>query len=334
MFIDYEVLANDLAKAADLRSVQYAPLVNSSDIQAFEAYASAQVNNSLYGDTSKLLSTRPKNCNSSSCGWIVSDGMFTMRNNQKVPADEPIPGDFYPNAHFPLWQAAPLEPFAGAIMYDVRSDDVRKTAIGKVLSTKEPVLTDFIKLIVDHGVKPSAAMYGPITSEEKGEPIIGLSVTVFSFDDIFRNMDLVGSKDLDCVVSSSTTSYTFTFKDNDVLIRGIGDLHDPVFSKYGKKLTIPSSYGYDIYLYPTSIFFGFYVSNSPKVVAGVLVVLILFLTILFSVYMVVEYRFEHRLMEAVQNESIASRDAQIRNKKIYVRYISHEVCYLWCWLIR
>ena len=81
---------------------------------------------------------------------------------------------------------------------------------------------------------------------------------LFTFDDMFRNMLLVGFSEFDCVVPSPTTMYTFTFKSNGVIIRGEGDHHDGAYSKYGKTLDTDSSM-YSIRLYPTKTLYDFYI---------------------------------------------------------------------------
>ena len=173
-----------MSKIANLRGIGYAPLVNASDIKAFEAYARTQVQ-SFDLNTSNLLLSRPPGCNSSTCGWIVSDGIYMLKNGASIPTSEYISDTSYPHTHFPLWQIAPLKEFTRAVMLDMHaSDGPRKVAIDEVLRTKSAAITDFVQLVADRSLKPSSVMYGPITNEGNPDnPVIGLFVGIFSFDE-------------------------------------------------------------------------------------------------------------------------------------------------------
>ena len=331
MSTDFEVIFNDLIKAFKLRSIAYAPLVYSSDIKKFESYAAIQVS-SLDNSSSQLLSTRPAGCNDQLCGWIVSDGVYTVVNGAKTPIDDSFTNTTSSRAiHFPAWQVAPIKDFSPVVMFDFYSSSpAQKSLIDQLLSTKQTVISDFIRPFFGKSLKPAAVAFGPITSDDPGEPVIAMTAATFSFDDIFRSMLLLDSNHVDCVVSSPTTSYTFSLNGDDVTVRGKGDLHDRIYSKYVRTVDVPLTSSYQIRLYPTQSFFNSYVSPSPKILSGSLVGVVVFVALIFLIYMVVGHRFEHRLMEAVQLEMIASRDARLHNKRIYIRYISHEVssCYL------
>jgi hypothetical protein len=244
-------------------------------------------------------------------------------NDVKTPIDDAANSNAI---HFPAWQVAPVRDFPGTILFDAYSaGGSRKAAIDQLLSTKKPVVSDFVKLVIDKTLKPSANAYGPTTSEDPGEPIVAITASTFSFDDVFRSMQLFESNHVDCVVSSPTTSYTFSLNGNDVTVRGEGDLHDRAYSKYKRVVEVPSASNFRITIYPTQSFNDVYISNSPIILSGSLAGAVVAVTLLFLIYSVVEHRFEHRLMEAVQLGMMESRDDQIRNKKVYVRYISHEV---------
>ena len=122
-----------MSKLAELRGISIAPLVNSSDIKNFEDYATSQVK--FYdSNESALLSSRPKNCYSKSCGWIVSDGIRVVRDGSSIPTIHPIPDTLFPNTHFPNLQVAPIKDFIDAIMLDLHANgDSRKVAIDQIL---------------------------------------------------------------------------------------------------------------------------------------------------------------------------------------------------------
>ena len=315
-----------MSTLAKLRGISIAPLVNASDIGNFQDYANSQIK-FLDSNTSKLLTTRPKDCYSKSCGWIFTDGIYIVSNGSSIPTVQPIPDTLFPNAHFPNYQVAPIKTFIKAAMLDLHGNgDSRKSAIDQVLTTKESVFSDFLQLHIDSTLKPSAVFLGPITSEEPGEPIVAMFSGIFSFDEILRQTFLIGGSKhpIDCVVTSSTSSYTFSFKSDHIVIRE-GDFHDTEFTNYKKTVLLPSSPTFQLHLYPTKTFLYDYTSNNPIVVSGISVGLVVFISVIFLVYMLLSRRFEQKLFETMQLQSIASRDAQLKSKKVFIRYISHEV---------
>ena len=323
---DFDGVMTKVAALADLKLIALAPLVTTKDRKSFEAYARSNVN-LLNGPTE--LQKRPSGCNSSSCHWLVADGMYSYENGVKKSVHDSIEDTEYPDIHFPVWQMAPLEPNYQAIMLDFHATPgTQKSTVDKVLKTKTGQFTDILQLIQDAKPRPSAIYVSPIFSDKKGETITGLLFSVFSFDDLLRNAIYKKDKGVQCVITSpSNIQYTLQFDSGDVTVVGKGDLHNKKYDKYRQSINTNAPSIFQIDIYPTESFVAAHLSNIPTTACLVVVFSVAFTGSLFLIYLLIERRFQSQLLQLSQTNfaAVLARDIMLNEKKVYVRYISHEV---------
>ena len=105
-----------------------------------------------------------------------------------------------------------------------------------------------------------------------------------------------------------------------------GELFVSQFSHYGIRLAHSLGY-YTITIYPTIELYRYYVTDTPRNICIIVVFIIAFTATVVFVYGFLTKKREDSLKElAVQSFAEAkSRDAVLLAKKVYVRYMSHEM---------
>ena len=326
----YDALMTTIVELADLRAIAFAPLVTSKNRYGFEKYAKTNVNK-LGGPIG--LNQRPIGCTTSACHWIVSDGIYYLENGRKKPVPNSISDSEFPDIHFPLWHIAPLKPNYKAIMIDIHaSTGPRKVTAEKLLKTKKGAFTDILQLVQDNNLpsRPSSMFFSPITSNEPGNPIVGMYLGSFSFDDLLRNAIFEKDKSIQCVITSPfNTQFTLEFENGEVSVVGKGDLHDLKYSEFRRSIQTQSPAEFQIDIYPTKSYVASHLTSIPSMACLTVVLSVAFTGFLFLIYMVVERRFQFQLMQESKENfaAVVARDILLNEKKVYVRYISHEVNY-------
>ena len=324
----FDGVMTKVANLADLSHIFFAPLVTNKTRSNFEKYT--KNNMGLLQNGPSMIKTRPNGCLSSKCAWIIADGISYPVNGVKQRVPDFLPDTEFPTIHFPVWPVAPISSFYKSIMIDIHAfSGSRKITVDQVLKTKKGVFTDFVQPVPASKPQPSAIYMAPITSNEPGNPIIGLFGGAFSFEDILRGVMYQAKGKIDCVIKSvSGAKFTIVLEEGTVTVVGDSDLHDTKYDKYNQSATLLSpSNQFQVDIYPTKSFIDTRLSNRPIIVCSAFVVSVAFAGLLFVIYISVEKRFQNQLMEESHQNlaSAVAKDAVLKEKKIYIRYISHEV---------
>ena len=312
----FENTMNKINQLAKLRAIRFAPLVNGTTRAKWEAYAKANVH-LLHG---------PASLN-------VSFGIYSPGH---VRDPGYVVGSPHPDLLFPVWQSAPIATTSKGIMSDPHSiPDSRSQTIDLMIATDKYQMTDILPLDVDNALRPSSVFYTPIRAQDSESSLIGISIIAFSWDDVFKRSLPSFYGGIDCVLTSSSQTYTISFQGGELSSIAKGDTHDDAFDAYKVQtyddsshlLSSISQFKYSISIYPTKTFFVHYVDRFPVLVSIGTVAIVVFTFFLVSTYdHIVRKREDSMIKEAsISLADGAARDAFLRSKKIYVRYMSHEM---------
>eukprot|EP01041_Mallomonas_annulata_P010954 gene10954-22884_t len=283
----FESIMGALCNLASARGVSFNPWVTNESRHEFEAYAASHVD-LLHGPESLKKRTNGS--------WIVADGIYNKTGDHKIVRH---PGynkaSKYPNIMLPVWQIAPIALTSKAVMYDVHSGGSRMKVIDEAISTKQGRFTDLVQLVMDTERRPSTVLYTPLISLDDNKTILGVSSASLSWDDALRDSLPSYLSGIHCVISTSTSTFTFLLSNGEVKLLGTGDLHDETFDKYKQIIsaTIPSltefsTIKYTLTLYPTKELYLQYVTDLPVIVTCAIVcsiVLTIILALLYDILM-------------------------------------------------
>jgi hypothetical protein len=124
---------------------------------------------------------------------------------------------------------------------------------------------------------------------------------------------------LDCVVTTTETSFTYFIVGGDAQFKGMGDLHDTHYSKYAQEIDLlgqsdVSSFAtYKLTFYPRRPFFKVYETDAPLVTSVGGAGIILLCSLVFLAYDL-----------ATSHES-TRKEVVLDTKRRFVRFISHEI---------
>jgi hypothetical protein len=317
----YEEIMTTVLPFAKLRSIQFAPMVRTDQASSWEHYARTHVAD-LHGPAS--LTQR-----SSAADWLVADGIFQFGPDHihTVKTPTTFPDSAYPHWLFPLWQVAPVADNAGVLMLEVHDQNRNHQLIDGLLqqTQRDPAavhsgITEPFQLFQDGtaatNLRPSTVMYTP--SAHPNGDIFGLLSFVFTWDDVFHNLLDSNTQLVYLVLTTKTSTYTFSLDGPKATVLGKGDLHDPAYSQYAIALSdesILGASGYTFTVYPSADMYHRYLTLSPLNTCALVVGLCVFsaLFILFYSYMLQQR--ETALVYA------ATRDAALESKKQFVRYV-------------
>lgn len=198
-FVNFEDSMVALGTVADLRYIAFAPLVNSTTRDGWEAYAKKNVYK-LNG---------PPSLNTSINGsWTVADGIYNLSSSGKRSRDRRYP--WYQSSHphwmFPVWQVAPIAQNADLVMLDsyAVTFENRHRSVEQVLKYMRPVFTNFVQFVQDSNTqkRPSTILFSPILSTTDGDNIVGLSSGGFSWDAMLSGILNVDYKQVNCVITA------------------------------------------------------------------------------------------------------------------------------------
>lgn len=323
----FDKIVNGVNLLTKSRITTFSPLISNTNRVEWEKYATNNVG-LLQGPPSLEISTNGS--------WIVADGIFFLNSSGKpVASPNYSVGSLYPNLMFPIWQVAPLLSNAAAVMFDPHANvGPRMKAIDQAISTMSGASTGIVQLVVDKcKFRPSTILYFPITAPDNATEPVGLIGIAFTWDEIFMNILPSYLNRIDCVISTAKLSFTLAIDNGVVMLMGKGDLHDPHFNRYrsvinqGLSDTKTSLAGYTITLYPTDSLYTTYITTYPQNVCIGAVVIIAFTALVFTLYVSLVNMRQAKLEEAATRSLVrdTTRDAVLQSKKIYVRYISHEM---------
>ena len=206
--LNFEKTINKLVKVANCRYITFAPLVDNTTRNGWEAYAAKNVH---------LLNGPPSLTRSINGSWVVANGIYNLSSEFVRSRDTGYMGENnpYPRWMFPIWQVAPIAYNSDLIMADNHAIkfEHRQDSIDKALTTRGAVFTGFVQLIPDlrrYGPysRPSTIVFRPIISIADGNPIVGMFSGGFSWDIMLSGILHPNYKQVRCVVTSYESKFT------------------------------------------------------------------------------------------------------------------------------
>ena len=261
--LDFEQQAIDLLGLAGGRAISFNPIIEQSSNRAdFEAHAQlmAETQPTAFGGA-KSVSVRTNGSR------IVADGIYcvcSVDNGNRTRQDEPgraagrgtLEASKYPTTMVPVYQIAPIETNAKAVMFNLHVEAARVRALDDMLTYKVPALTAVLQLVQDQDPRPSSILFYPVfehfpqqsakTAAAKPEVKGSISI-VFSWDAVLA--DTVPDHVRGMVVVLKTTanqSYSFKMDGGNVtfmcepgtknLTDCQGDKHDTAFDAFKQEV--------------------------------------------------------------------------------------------------
>jgi signal transduction histidine kinase len=326
----FDDIMGNVGMLSGLSAISFSPLVTNVTRHQWEAYATINAD----------LLDRPTNYNLPPGGsWSVSMGIANCSTHPPFYNAGHVAGSPNSNWLFPFWQIVSklLLPYESSIMFDPRSSPIvsSKAAIDHVILHKSCVLTDIVtgyRVTLDDLPRPSSVIYSPIIGLGDAKPLVGLITSQFFWEDVFQP-SMLGN--VYCVVTTPTHTFTLHLDTKRVKLVGFSDLHDTKYSSY-EHIIAPSEVKlmskvpgltYSISIFPANSFYAKYVTQIPRNACFLSVCFVVVPVFLFSVYVYLVSKHEEKLI-AERNASVTeavSRGAVLKAKKVYVRYISHEM---------
>ena len=208
---NFENTINALVEVANCRYITFAPLVDNTTRNGWEAYAAKNVH---------LLNGPPSLSTSTNGTWVVADGIYNLSSESVPIYDMGNMGKSSPYPHwmFPIWQVAPIAHYSDLIMLDSHAIKFGRIqdSVNKALTSRKAVFTGIVNLIPDVRVygssRPSSIIYSPIISMADGNPIVGMFSGGFSWDVMLSGIVNPRYRRIRCVVKSDDRKLiTFQF---------------------------------------------------------------------------------------------------------------------------
>ena len=206
--LNFEKTINKLVKVANCRYITFAPLVDNTTRNGWEAYAAKNVH---------LLNGPPSLSRSINGSWVVADGIYNLSSELVRSRDTGYMGESsqYPRWMFPIWQVAPIAYNSDLIMADSHAIkfEHRQDSIDKALTSRNAVFTGFVQLIPDlrrYGPsysRPSTIIFYPIISIADGHPVVGMFSGAFSWDIMLSGILHPTYKQVRCVMTSYESKF-------------------------------------------------------------------------------------------------------------------------------
>jgi signal transduction histidine kinase/CheY-like chemotaxis protein len=213
----------------------------------------------------------------------------------------------------------------GAFMHNSYSETTRIQALDYVFDCVEKhnesslnctAITGIVFLAQDSpATRPSALTYMPIILPGTRK-IVGVMAAVHNWDLVLK---LGSNEEVDgimAVLSDGIAQYTYLFSHGEIIFYGEGDLHDHTFDYQRVSFAATPFDGpvrYTVSLYPTQQWMKHYLNDFPLIACLVMVGLVIFTSIVFSLY------------DFLMNREAVHQDLIMQTKRQYVRYISHEI---------
>lgn len=256
-------------------------------------------------------------CSSSVCTWGVNRDIFSRtKEGCATYASSTDTDSKYPAYLVPVWQISPISSNVRAVMYNLHSEVVRQTALDALFESQSSQVTGLIRLVQDPltAIRPSSIIFAPVFSSlgsasATDKAVAGTTSVVFSWDDIFTNTvsdsivvvlsstcDPSGPKAATC--GSLAQTWTFLLQGATVITMGSGDLHDVAYKGFARSLSLSlgSSVGYTLTMFPTAAMEKNYRSNRPVVFCVVSIFIILASFLAYFLYDFVVQRQRRKLL--------------------------------------
>ena len=204
---NFENTINALVDVANCRYITFAPLVDNTTRNGWEAYAAKNVH---------LLNGPPSLNTSINGSWVVANGIYNLSSESVQSHDSGYMGESspYPRWMFPIWQVAPIAYNSDLIMADSHAIvfGQRHESVDKALITRKAAFTGFVDLIPDSMIdgtysRPSSIIFSPIISSADGNPIVGMFSAGFTWDVMLSGILNSNYKEVRCVIKSYESKF-------------------------------------------------------------------------------------------------------------------------------
>ena len=215
-----------------------------------------------------------------------------------------------------------------AFLFNTHSEIVRGSAMDAVYNCVQQIspgsesrcfsMTDVVQHISDNKFEGTTLLYAPIFSFADGV-LVGFSTLGFSWDGLLIGLLSHVVDSVECVISTSTVSFTIELKNGVPSVKGIGDLHNKRFDSTRVEQTIAldtmvnSSSVYTVAVFSTRELYSSFHTNLP-LIATLSCLCIILLNM-------VAMLFYDRLI----SDDRTTKDIILKHKRDFVRFVSHEV---------
>ena len=293
-------LARNQTNAGSIIALQ--PLVTNENRQAWEKYAVenqgwVQQGLDYLGDHKNATPISP---------YILKDLVNFTREDQ--------PANPY---YAPLWQCYPVDTNEYLINYNAYQFSFFANITKKIIEARKAALSQVINLTpnVTAGNWPESFMAAPVYADiYDNSPLVAVLTAILPWHNNFFNLVPKGINGIRVVVRN-TCDQEFTYEVNgpEVVYLGVGDLHDSAYDHL--EVTAPyeafSSTKYcefSLHIYPSNEFRDEYITNTPKVYTGAVVLIFVLTALVFIMYdCLVERRQKKVMTSAVRTNAIVVR---------------------------
>jgi len=286
----FAAFGGDQLALASARAISFNPLVSSSQLAGWTAYALPIAPTFGPGVNLRFGGIYERNASNAQ-----------VATNQSRPFTAPV------------WQIAPWTGNAAAVFYDLHSQVDRRIALDYVLATRTPAVTDIIQLVQDTAVnitRASGIVFVPIFdgggNATAGGPVVGFTSVVFSWDAFIANSLPSYASDVDVVLTSAAGRvWTFHIGNGAVTVVGQGDLHEHTnWENLGVTANLALGASFTIAVYPSSALINKYITTLRVTVTVGVVAVIVGITLVFLMY---DYLQRHRVQLLARVAMVAGR---------------------------
>mmetsp|Transcript_4098 Transcript_4098/g.9534 ORF Transcript_4098/g.9534 Transcript_4098/m.9534 type:complete len:897 (+) Transcript_4098:306-2996(+) len=184
------------------------------------------------------------------------------------------------------------------------------------------IMTDMFETFGRDGgsLGPNAFIMQPVYPANDPNTLVAFGTLSVRWEWILEDLFTTDVNGVDLVLKTGTEVYTYRITAGAPSLLGAGDFHDPEFSEYAVSVDLYSpdlfsraSAPYTLTVYPEHDFFETYTTGNPLVATLVVVFSILFTALLFFAY------------DYFVRQAFHAKQAVLEAKRMYVRYVSHEV---------
>lgn len=306
----YEIRIQDLLDTSGADFAAFSPVITDDTKALWEAYA---------------LDNQ---------GWI-QDGIKLTRDLEEDQITS-IPTAIYPEKvvedhdkevqYLPVWQTFPAPKDPSIVNFDLLSDPVFHRIFEYVVENKKPLLSEVVNvtnLFGDaapdlHG-HPQSLFVQPVYHAFGGDSVVvAILTTVVPWELYFTDLLHEGADGIVCVLRD-TCGDVFTYRINgpEAIYIGKGDQHDPEYdhllhvTEFSPRLKdqdktsafADASCEYSFFIYPSDEFHEEYTSNRPALLAGAVVAVFIFTSIVFFIYDYLVQQRQTKVMDSAKRSN-------------------------------
>jgi signal transduction histidine kinase len=221
------------------------------------------------------------------------------------------------------------------LLYNARSFEGLGRAIDEVISCAHnrskvtelnlndcSILTDMIQTYDGNrkSLGPNAFIVQPFYPANDPNALVAVGISGLIWAEILEDLFTADVDGVDLVLKTETEVNTYHVHGGVPFLLGEGDLHIQKYSEHAISIGLYSpgifsytSAQYTLTIYPAHKFFDIYSTGNPKMATMAVVFSILFTALLFFTY------------DFFVRQEFHAKQAVLEAKRLYVRYVSHEV---------